>query len=256
MQRSSPVLIILCAGILLVLCLVAYVWISVPSAPPVVLPNPNGFPRFLDSGKRIVGTPDDIATADADTLRRFLDANAVVLNASLEALQLECMVPIEYSAVYQQRVADDVGPLKNVARLLFADARLAELEGRPEEAVDKYAKVIRFSQQTSNGGLLIHLQSGIAYERLAWQALLKLAPSLSRGQKAALKERLAATNRAAIKIEDFMARERAVATAAHGRFMMFMMSRSSDAAVSAAYTRDLIMQMQTAREQVVKELSE
>lgn len=256
MRRSSPVLTALIAGIVLVLGLVAYVWLSVPSAPPVVLPNPNGFTQFLESGRKIVGTPEDISIADAETLKRFLDANAAVLDESLEALNMECMVPIEYSAAYQQQVVDDVGPLKNVARLLWADARVAELEGRPEEAADKYADVIRFSEKTSNGGLLVHLLSGIAYERLGWQALLKLVPSLSQDQKAALKERLAATNRTALKVEDFMSRERAVATAAHGRFMMFMMSRTPHADGSAEQARKVIGEMQSAREQVMKALSE
>ena len=52
MRKSSPVLVLLITAILLLLGFVAYVWISVPSAPPVVLPNPNGFPQFLDIGRR------------------------------------------------------------------------------------------------------------------------------------------------------------------------------------------------------------
>jgi hypothetical protein len=217
MRKSSSVLVLLISAILLLLCFVAYVWVSVPSAPPVVLPNPNGFPQFLDIGRSVVGTPDDIAVSDADTLKRFLVSNAAVLDESLAALQFECVVPIEYTAAYQQRVVDDIAPLKNVARLLWADARLAELDGDAEEAAGKYAEVIRFSQKTSNGGLLIHLQSGFAYERLGWQALLKLAPSLSKQKKAALRKQLASTNRDALKVEDYMIRERALATAVHGR---------------------------------------
>ena len=163
MRKSSPVLVFLITAILLLLCFVTYVWLSVPSVPAVVLPNPNGFPQFLVIGRRIVGTPDDISTSDANTLKRFLDSNAAALDESLAALQVECIVPIEYTAAYQQRVVDDIRPLKNVARLLWADARLAELVGDSAEAAEKYAEVIRFSQKTSNGGLIIHLQSGIAY---------------------------------------------------------------------------------------------
>ena len=116
--------------------------------------------------------------------------------------------------------------------------------------------VIRYSQKTSNGGLLIHLQSGIAYERLGWQALLKLAPSLSNDQKSALRKKLASTNRAALKVEDYMTREKALATAAHGRFIVFMASRAFDADASEERTLKLIKDMQSAREQVMKALSE
>ena len=256
MRKSSPVLVLLITAILLLLGFVAYVWVSVPSAPPVVLPNPNGFPQFLKSGRNVVGTPADISNSDADTLKRFLDSNAAVLDDSLAALQLECMVPIEYTAAYQQRVVDDIAPLKNVARLLWADAHLAELEGDSEEAAEKYAEVIRFSQKTSNGGLLIHLQSGIAYERLGWQALLKLVPLISKEQKAALRKQLASTNRVALKVEDYMRREKAVATAAHGRFMVFVMSRAFDADASEQRTVRLIKQMQSDREQVMETLAE
>jgi hypothetical protein len=256
MRKSSLVVVLLITAILLLLGFVAYVWLSVPSVPPVVLPNPNGFPRFLRSGRNVVGTPDDISAADANALRKFLTSNIEILNESLEALQIECVVPIEYTAAYQQRVVDDVAPLKNIARLLWADARLAELDGHPEEAAEKYAEVIRFSQKISNGGLLIHLQSGIAYERLGWQALLKLAPSLSKDQQAALSKQLASTNRAALKVEDYMIREKALAMAAHGRFMVFIMSRASHADVSEERTRQLIKEMQRARERVMKALSE
>ncbi len=254
MRKSSPVLVLLISAILLLLGFVAYVWLSVPSAPPVVLPNPNGFPQFLKSGRSIVGTPADISKSDADTLKRFLDSNAAVLNESLAALQVECMVPIEYTAAYQQQVVDDIAPLKNVARLLWADARLAELEGDSEDAAEKYADLIRYSQKTSKGGLLIHLQSGIAYERLGWPALLKLAPSLSKQKKAALRKQLASTNRAALKVEDYMTRERVLATAVHGRFMVFIMSRTFNADASEEHTRKLIKDMQSAREQVMKAL--
>jgi hypothetical protein len=256
MRKSTPVLILLLTAILLLLGSVAYVWLSVPSVPPVVLPNPNGYPKFLESGRQIVGMPDDISNLDVDTLQRFLDTNAAALNEILAALQFESMVPIEYTATYHQRVVDDVAPLKNVARLLWADARLAELAGDSEDAAQKYADVIRFSQKTSNGGLLIHLQSGIAYERLGWQALVKLAPALSKEQKAALRTKLASTNRAALKVEDYMAREKALATASHGRFMVFMMSRASDTNASEDRTRMLIKEMQNTREHVMKALSE
>jgi hypothetical protein len=256
MRKSSPVLVLLITAILLLLCLVAFVWLSVPSAPPVVLPNPNGFPQFLVIGRTIVGIPANIADSDADTLERFLDSNAAVLDESLAALQLECMVPIEYTAAYQQRVVDDIRPLKNVARLLWADARLAELEGDLEEAAEKYADVIRFSQKTSNGGLLIHLQSGIAYERLGWEALLRLAPSLSKEQQAALRKQLASTNRAALKVEDYMTREKALATVVHGRFIVFITSRASDVDANEQRSLKLIKDMQSAREQVMQALAE
>lgn len=256
MRKSSFVLVLLITAILLLIGIVAYVWLSVPSAPPVVLPNPNGFPQFLEIGRRIVGTPDDIADSDADTLKRFLDSNAAVLDESLAALQLECMVPIEYTVAYQQRVVEDIRPLKNVARVLWADARVAELVGDSAEAAEKYAELIRFSQKTTNGGLLIHLQSGIAYERVGWQGLLKLAPSLSKNQKAALRKQLASTDRAALKIEDYMTREKALTAAVHGRFMVFIMSRALNPDADGQRTLKLVKDMQTAREQVMKALSE
>jgi hypothetical protein len=256
MRKASPILVLLITAILLLLGVVAYVWLSVPSVPPVVLPNPNGYPQFLESGRKIVGIPDDIATSDADTLKRFLGSNAAVLSGSRETLQLECAVPIEYTAAYQQRVVDDVAPLKNVARLLWADARATELDGDSDEAAEKFAEVIRYSQKTSNGGLLIHLQCGIAYERLGWQAVLRLAPSLSKDQKASLKTQLAATNRASLNVEDYMKREKALATAAHGRFLVFITSRASDVNAGEEHTLKSIKEMQTAREQVMKALSE
>jgi hypothetical protein len=53
-----------------------------------------------------------------------------------------------------------------------------------------------------------------------------------------------------------MAREKALATAAHGRFRVFIMSRASDADANKERTLKLIKEMQTAREHVMKALSE
>lgn len=255
MRKTSLVLILIVAA-LLVFGIVACVWLAVPSVPPVVLPNPNGYEKFVASTRKVVGTPDDVTSSDSDTLKQFLIANAAVLNESLDALQLECVVPVEYTAAYQQRLADDAGPLKNVARLLWADARLAELEGRLDEAALKYAEVIRFSQNSSNGGLLLHLQSGIAYERLGWEALLRLAPSLSTEQKAALRTQLASMNPSSRKVEDYMAREKALAAATQGRLMVFIMSNASGVNAGEEDSRMAIKEMQDARDQVMKALSE
>jgi hypothetical protein len=53
-----------------------------------------------------------------------------------------------------------------------------------------------------------------------------------------------------------MAREKALAAAAHGRFMAFIMSRAPHADVSEQHTLKLIKEMQSAREQVMTALSE
>ena len=86
MRKSSPLVVLLSTAVLVVLVFVAYVWLSVPSVPPVVLPNPNGYPQFLEAGRKIVGTPDDISTSDADTLKQFLAANATEQRKVFQAL--------------------------------------------------------------------------------------------------------------------------------------------------------------------------
>jgi hypothetical protein len=74
-------------------------------------------------------------------------------------------------------------------------------------------------------------------------------------QKTTHREPFASTDRAAIKDEDYMAREKALAAAAHGRFLVFVMSASNDDADKERTLR-LIKEMQRARERVMKSRSE
>ena len=254
--RASSFAIIVVVIVLLLAAPLAYVWLSAPRVPQVVLPDPNGYELLLQAGSKVANPAVDVGQADSETLRQFVELNANVLEASRKALQIECAVPIEYTAAYQQRVLDEVSPLKQVARLLWADARLTELDGDPAAAAVKYAALVNFNDKVATGGLLVHLQLGMAYQHLAWKALLQLVPSMTATQRAVLRQRLEMIRFPSKDLSDYRLRERALYSTAYGWYLTLMSSRAPNANAAEEATIERIAEIEAVRDQVMKTLGE
>jgi len=67
---------------------------------------------------------------------------------------------------------------KQIAQLLAAEGRLAELEGRPEDAARSYLAAMRLGNEISRGGFVINRLVGIACSAIGSVPLAKLAPQL------------------------------------------------------------------------------
>jgi len=82
--------------------------------------------------------------------------------------------------------------IKFLTQLLDADGRLAELEGRNDDAVGSYVDAIKLGNAISHGGLMIDQLVGNSCEAIGLRPLAKLAPTLSLDQSRQLMTELEA----------------------------------------------------------------
>lgn len=154
--------------------------------PPVPLPNPNGYDSFVQAGALVSENVGKYRDFDLVTLRQLVVSNREPLRLLRVGLTRESVVPVNYPTkdITNFLNADDdmlaqLPKLKQVAQLLVAEGRLAELEDRPADAMRSYADCIRFGNESSRGGVMIQRLVGLASEAIGYQPLLNLLPQLS-----------------------------------------------------------------------------
>jgi len=76
-------------------------------------------------------------------------------------------------------MSPDLLATKRLAHFGAATGRLAELEGRTNDAVAAYLTGMRYGNEVSRGGFLIHRLVGIACEAIARTRLTTVATSLN-----------------------------------------------------------------------------
>jgi len=120
-----------------------------PPIPAVALPNPNGYDRLIKAGNTVVMPADlSVQLADADALRALLDSSRTALEELRIALHEPCLVPVNY----QSRYGNDIEtPIFRLARLLYYEQRLAELEGRNSDALNALLDGARLAEHITRG---------------------------------------------------------------------------------------------------------
>ena len=120
-----------------------------PPIPAVALPNPNAYDRLIKAANSVV-LPTDLSgqSKKADALRALLDSSQPALDELRIALREQCVVPVDY----ESRPAYPMDtPLFNLARLLFCEERLADLEGRHEDALKALLDRARLAEHMTRG---------------------------------------------------------------------------------------------------------
>jgi hypothetical protein len=72
-----------------------------------------------------------------------------------------------------------MGGIKHLAQVLLAEGRLAEQDGRRNEAATSYLQAIELGHHSTRGGVVLDKLVGIAIEQLGFRALAELSPQLS-----------------------------------------------------------------------------
>ena len=144
--------------------------------PPALLPNPNGYDDFLKAGALVVGDVSSAPTFGLEELRTLMLTNAEPLRLLRLGLSRACSVPTD--SFITNFSMSDLGTLKGLAYVLVGEGRLAELENRPADATRSYLDAIRFGNEISRGGLVIHRLVGAACQFIGGSPLAKLAPRL------------------------------------------------------------------------------
>jgi hypothetical protein len=165
-------LVLVPVAALLIVVLLAITLGRAPARP--LLPNPNGYGDFLKASAAVSYGVGDYLELDHDSLRDLVSTNAEALRLLRLGLTRQCCVPTDAAMT---NIGDLAGMIRLV-HLLAAEGRLREMDDQPAEAVRSYLDAIRFGNETSRGGFLIHRLVGIACEAIGRSALAKLAPSL------------------------------------------------------------------------------
>jgi hypothetical protein len=120
-----------------------------PPIPTAALPNPNAYDRLIKAGNSVV-LPADLRARlkEADALRALLDSFRPALDELRIALREPCVVPVDYESRPEYPVE---APISNLARLLFCEERLADMEGRHEDALKALLDRARLAEHMTRG---------------------------------------------------------------------------------------------------------
>ncbi len=154
-------------------------------APPIVtgppLPSPNGYDDFVKAGTMLANLSYDYSKMTKEELKACLTDQEPLRLVRL-GLTRECQVPTEDSADYIRRHITDLSCIKSVARLISAEGRLAEMEGRFADAARSHLENVRYGQVSANGGLIIDKLVGIAVENIGTEGIERIGNKLDARQ--------------------------------------------------------------------------
>ena len=85
-----------------------------------------------------MGTTYDFGKMSQAELVSAVSTNEEALKLVRAGLSHECRVPDDYSAEYVDKLLTDLSSMKKLALLFGAEGRLAELEGRTNDAIKIY----------------------------------------------------------------------------------------------------------------------
>jgi hypothetical protein len=197
------------AGGVLLLCLLG--WALIVAGKPLPrppLPNPNGYDEFVKAARMLVMNERPLASLNEDELRAYVAANADALKLARTALTKRSRVPVEYTPAYMTNHITDLARLKGLALAFTAEARLALIEKRTNDAALVYLDEMSLSHEATRGGLIIDSLVGLASEFIGLVPLQSLVAGLDAGQCRYLARQLEATDAAAETVEQILAQEK------------------------------------------------
>ncbi len=195
---------LLSLSMLLPLTVVYYNLITPTPIPQITLPEPNGYDELAQAGRAIsFPVPEDRKATPA--LRSFVENHAHVLEMARSALDKPSYVPVDYHS-------PEMPPLRNedhscLMRAFVAEGRLAEAEGRTEDAIRSYLDMARLGKALTRGGLFVDLLVGNSMGGDGAAGLDRLRTSLTAQQARELLHALQSLDKDVEPIEDYLQRD-------------------------------------------------
>ncbi|MSU60116.1 MAG: hypothetical protein EXS35_18425 [Pedosphaera sp.] len=177
MKRALRILLLILGIVALcAMALVLFLFGKTTAIPP--LPNPNGYDEYIKAGNLL-----DLATGDAyemeyAALRDYIATNAEPVRLMRLGLSQTCSVPTMEVLTNLSGRWTDLSATKRLAQFWTATGRLAELDGRTNDAAGIYVQGIHFGTAINHGGFLIHALVSYACEAIPSASLLRLVPTL------------------------------------------------------------------------------
>jgi hypothetical protein len=150
------------------------------------IPDPNGYDDVLAAGRMIekakMGFDKlDIATADETTLTRLVDPSREALVKARQGLDRPFQVPVIYDLkdVIDRLMNESAAIRAGLARSLLASGRLAELQGRIDDASRDYLDVVRLGDALSHHVPMLPYQVSVAVDTQGLRGIRDLRTKLS-----------------------------------------------------------------------------
>jgi len=152
------------------------------------LPNPNGYDDFVKAGQVLItsleghGNLADYREIGFEDLRAFAATNAEALKIARGTLERQCRVPVKNNQDWFRAHLGEMITFKSLTYAFLLSGRLAQLEGRTNEAVNVYLDSIRFAHESTRGGMITDNATARVQEALGTEALSRLKDSLDVAQ--------------------------------------------------------------------------
>lgn len=176
---KRPVLLIATLLALLLAGLAALL-LRPPAYQPTPLPVPNGYDDLVAAGNMITD-PIPEPTASLELRRAFLLQHSNALARARLGLSRPIAAPVSFTAPpggNPQPMAA-YGALKTLARTVRLEARLAQEEGRTQEALSTSLDLLEMGKGVMNGGVAIDGMVGLALEASGLEEIRRLLPHLA-----------------------------------------------------------------------------
>lgn len=148
-------------------------------------------------------------TQDVAELRTVLDQNSNALVRLRGALDKQWAVPISFGDTNSfPSLMSHLAPAKGFAQLFSAEGRLAELEGRTNDALAAYTQCIRLGQKLTHGSLMIQDLVGIACKAIGTKELHRIFPAASDTSLRHVLNDLAVVDQSNQSVEEVIRRDR------------------------------------------------
>jgi hypothetical protein len=199
------------AGIVLVLAACVGYALFRPSGTFPPLPVPNGYDDLVRAGKEATGDPPRSSPAnniDVATLKAFVDANKEPLDRGRLGLSRECGVPVAFSREALEAHLAQGGTIRRFGRLLDAEGKLAEKEGRTKDAADSYLALHRLGQCAARNGLMVDYSLRLAFESMGSKGVSGLRTKLDQEGDRGVIQTLREIDREWETVDRVVARER------------------------------------------------
>ncbi len=161
-----------------------------PSIPQPNVASPNGYDDIVAAGKLLVRSAvlEDTDSATADSLAREVARNENAFERLRTGLAKPCERHLDFES--DSLPLREMNDFRDLARALRAEGRLAELEGRYDDAVRSYLDVVRMAHCIVRGGLIVDWLVGRAIEGIGIYGLVSIRTELTAEQSSALERQL------------------------------------------------------------------
>ena len=153
------------------------------------IPGPNGYDDVLQAGRAIektaTGSPRvSLAKLDEAALGELVEGNREAIARAREGLDRPFQVPVVYDVNHMFQVLwKDVSSIRNgLVRGLIAEGRLADIQGRVNDAVRSYGDLVRLGDAMSHNVPLFTYQLSVVDQTMGLGRLRDLRAKLSPDQ--------------------------------------------------------------------------